>query len=77
MNALRKLWAGWLWVWANHIQKTLGSLLAGTALFDLMSALGLYETTLTQLLGLRLYSTLRGVCAVGIMIRAVVKPRAP
>ena len=70
-------WVGLQWFWANHVQKVLGTILAGTALFDLMSALDLYNTTLTQILGLHTYSIIRGACALGIVARAVLKPKAP
>lgn len=75
MPAVAAVWSVLRWFWANHVQKTLGGLLLGSALFDLMSALDLYQTTLTQVLGLHLYSVLRGTCAVGIVVRAIVRPR--
>lgn len=73
---MAKFWSGLQWFYANHIQKVLGTILAGSALFDLMSALDLYSATLTQILGLHTYSVIRGICAIGIVIRAVVKPKS-
>jgi hypothetical protein len=71
-----KAFGAWIvWFWNNHVQKTLGALLLGSALFDLMSALDLYQATLTQILGLHWYSVIRGTCAVGIVLRAVIKPK--
>lgn len=72
---MEKFWSGLQWFYVNHIQKTLGLILAGSALFDLMSALDLYSTTLTQILGLHTYSLIRGACAIGIVMRAVIKPK--
>lgn len=72
---MNKVWVWLQWIYANHIQKILGTILAGSALFDLMSALDLYNATLTQILGLHTYSIIRGACAVGIVLRAVIKPR--
>jgi len=71
---VKKVGTSLVFFWTHHVQKTLGTILAGSALFDLMSSFDLYGPTLTSILGLKAYSTLRGLCAVLIMLRAVIRP---
>lgn len=70
---MNKICSGIQWFWANHVQKTMATLLAGSAIFDLMNALLQYETDLSSLLGAKLYHGMRGACAGIILLRAVVQ----
>jgi hypothetical protein len=71
------MWARLKWFWCNHIQKTAGGLLAGSALYDLMAGFTQYQADLTHVLGHHLYHALRGACAVLIVARALIRPRPP
>jgi len=72
------MWMGRLrWFWANHVQKTAGGLLAGSAVYDLMAGFVQYEYDLTNLLGHHLYHSLRSAVALLIVARAVIRPRTP
>lgn len=64
MTALKK------W-WVNHVQKSLGSLLAALAGVDLIAALAGYQADITAVLGAKAYAILRCLCAGAIVVRAV------
>jgi hypothetical protein len=71
------VWGRLRWFWANHVQKTAGTLLAGSAVYDLMAGFTEYQVDLTHVLGHHLYHSLRSACAVLIVARAVLRPRQP
>lgn len=57
--------------WCNHVQKSLGAILAALAGADLISAMAGYQADITALLGAKAYAGIRCACALAIVVRAV------
>jgi hypothetical protein len=79
VKALAAVRAWFVWFWTNHVQKTFGSLLIGTGLYDeaadLYTDLVTYAPELGDMLGHTTYRRVRMACLAIMVARAVIRPK--
>lgn len=78
---MSKIRAGFAYFWTHHVQKTFGSLLLGTGLYDeaadLYTSFVNYAPELGDLIGHAWYRRVRIALVVVMVARAIVKPKPP
>lgn len=76
-----KIRAWGVWFWTQHVQKTFGTLLLGSGLYDeaadLYTQVVTYAPELSDLIGHAAVRRIRLTCVAIIVTRAIIRPRPP